>query len=233
VELAFSIFKENNNLRKRQLPNSKIRVLVEDLNFVLRYIHKLATPDETRCFLVRKLVKFEDYILIPNNELIPLFMRRFLEIGLRTMAEKSGNSLMKYFDEFMMNFSNIPNKSDLQFHPIVHGLANKAKAMANRLRTISQDKNLDLIDAMNDMRLDEPDKLVESVRNSSVQIAHLNKIFNHSFSYLTILNDNNYPNLVGSLYSLEISNIEEPLQSYYISNLTSFLDKLDPIKGGY
>jgi len=42
--------------------------------------------------------------------------------------------------------------------------------------SIQNDPTFDLIDAVNEFRVDEPDKLVESVRNSSKQVVYLDKL---------------------------------------------------------
>jgi len=41
---------------------------------------------------------------------------------------------------------------------------------------IQNNDNFDLIEAVNEFRIDEPDKLVESIRNSSKQVIHLDKL---------------------------------------------------------
>ncbi|CEZ26297.1 RNA dependent RNA polymerase [Botrytis cinerea mitovirus 2] len=226
VELIFSIFKDI-KLRNRFITDSKLRILSEDTIFVIRQTLKLNTYEEIRNYFNKKLTI--ENVLIPNEDQIHGFIRVILCLGLNKVAEKSGNDLSKYYKSFEKNF----RKGDFDLkmlvrHPIVLGIYNKISQMKRTLQKVRQMDELDLIDAMTHMRIDEPDKLVQSLRNTSRSISHIDQLWKKGFKRLEIINEDNYVNF--NELDLPNKNNLKPWESYYISNLSELSDKLDSLK---
>jgi hypothetical protein len=230
-ELAFKIFKINQS-SKRNFTSSYLKEKIKDLHFVLRYQYKMISNDEIRLYFLNKLKNYD--IEIPNTKEIPDFVRGLLVIGLGRMAEISGNKIRTYYDDFINHFSKIEDLNTLRYNPLFSGFKNKIRTMKKTLMKVSNSDDFDLIDAMNHMRLDEPDKIVESVRNTSLQISHLNKLWNHGFKVVdhVFKKSNNWDEI--SLLLPEPGQTSlKPWESYYVQNLSQLDDSLDSIQGGY
>jgi len=174
VDLLISTYK-GIKLKGRFYPTSKLITLTEDISFIVRFSLKLASYQEIRNYLLKK-INNED-ILIPNEDQIHGFIRGILCLGLTKVAERSGNDLSGYFNKFISNFrvGDFDIKL-LKYHPIILGLFNKTISMKKNLQRLRFMDEFDLIDSMSHMRIDTPDKIVAQFRNTSKEVLHIDKL---------------------------------------------------------
>ncbi|QNS28825.1 RNA-dependent RNA polymerase [Diaporthe rudis mitovirus 1] len=226
VDLLYKVFK-GIKFGNRFYSNSKILDLIKRSVFAIRYSKKILTYEEIRVKLL-SLSKIEEFT-IPYGDEAYLLLDRVFSLGLRNFVEKSSNSLKRYYERFYETFDQNFPKENLKFNPIVHGLYQKLRTMKASLQESLNSKK-DLVDVIHDMRIDEPDKLVESVRNSSKQIIYLDRIWISSFKQFNQINENNYYNY--PLSSEELFGAK-PYESLFITSLSNQLNKLDGLRYGY
>jgi hypothetical protein len=195
---------------------------------MIRFNKGLTNYEEIRNYFF-KFCKIQE-LNLPNVDEIYPFMDRVFSLGLDSIAEKSANSLMKYYDRFLGSFDPNYPQVNLKFNPIVHGLYQKLIQIKQRVMKNNSSPTLDLIDSISDFRIDEPDKLVESIRFTSKQIIYLDKVWKLSMKRINTINELNYAN-----FPLDKSQFfgSRPFESYFISNLSNELDKLDLLRSGY
>jgi hypothetical protein len=212
----------------RFVTTNHLRSIVTDTVFVIRFSSKLATYEEIRNYLIRKLPI--DELLIPNEDQIHGFIRGILCLGLTGMAERSGNDLSGYFNKFISNF----RKGDfdiklLKYHPIVHGLFNKTISMKKSLQKLRFMDEFDLIDAMSHMRVDTPDKIVSLFRSTSKEILYVDRLWKTAFTRISKITEDNYLNFREIIDPLNKDGLK-PWESYYINSIGELTDKLEGLK---
>ncbi|AZT88621.1 RNA-dependent RNA polymerase [Colletotrichum falcatum mitovirus 1] len=216
----------NIKIGKRFYPKSKIKYLVDSTLLVIRYNKKTVTYQELREYFSKYITISE--LIIPKEDEICLFMNRVLSIGLMKLAEKNANSLYKYKETFQ-NSMNYPDSILLKNNPVVHGLYNKLLLIRDSVRTIRNKSEFDLIDILDDLRIDQPDKLLDPIRNPSKSITYFDKLWRSSIRSINLINDINYNNF----------NIDhrfasmKPFETFFESNLSNELDQLDQLRSGY
>jgi hypothetical protein len=217
---------KNIKVNNRFYSINKLKYLIESVVLVIRYNKEMVTYEEIRNYF-SKYVKSPD-VIIPNQDKVYSWMSRILSIGLVDLAEKSGNSLSGYYNKFLETFPDI-EKDYLKNNPIVHGLYEKLLVMRNSIRTIKNNDKLDLVDILQDIRIDEPDKLVEKVRNTSKPIQYIDKLWRQSIKVVDSINEYNYGN-----YNIDFNfSSDKPFETYVETQMSEQLDKLDQLRSGY
>jgi hypothetical protein len=161
-------------INKRYLSLGYLYPLIDSSLLVIRYHLKIITYEEIRNYFNMYLKR--DDILIPKEDEIYLFLNRVLSIGLQSFAEKSGNSLKHYFDRFVESTYPLISTESIKHSPIVHGLYQKLLRVKKAIMRSNNIADFDIIDIIDDLRIDEPDKLVEKVRNSSKPLVYLDQL---------------------------------------------------------
>nr|QIR30233.1 RNA-dependent RNA polymerase [Plasmopara viticola lesion associated mitovirus 10] len=206
-------------INKRYLSFGYLYPLIDSSLLMIRYHLKLITYEEIRNYFNMYLKR--DDILIPKEDEIYLFLNRVLSIGLQSFAEKSGNSLKHYFDRFVESTYPLISTESIKHSPIVHGLYQKLLKVKNAIMRSNNIVDFDIIDIIDDIRIDEPDKLVEKVRNSSKPLVYLDQLWRKSMKSLEHVNDfhHQYDTL-------------KPMENFINQNLSNELDKLDLLRYG-
>jgi len=218
----------NIKYNKRFYSHIKLKFIIDSSILMIRFNKGLTNYQEIRNYFFQ-FCKIQE-LNLPNVDEIYPFMDRVFSLGLDSIAEKSANSLMKYYDRFLGSFDPNYPQVNLKFNPIVHGLYQKLIQIKQRVMKNNSSPTLDLIDSTSDFRIDEPDKLVESLRFTSKQIIYLDKVWKLSMKRINTINELNYAN-----FPLDKSQFfgARPFESYFISNLSNELDKLDLLRSGY
>lgn len=227
VDLVVSVY-DKVKLGNRFLPKTTLYNIATDISFVTRYSLKLTSYEEIRNYFNNK-IKNEDF-LVPNEDQIHNFTRGILCLGLTKVAEKSGNDLSGYFNKFISNF----RKGDfeiklLKYHPIILGLFNKTINMKKSLQKLRFMSEFDLIDSMSHMRIDTPDKLVTTFRNTSKEVVQVDKLWKAAFKRMSIINEDNYLNFIEVVDITDKEGLK-PWESYYINSIGELTDKLEALK---
>jgi len=218
----------NIKFNNRFYSKAKFKYIISSTILMIRYNSRVITYEEIRNY-------FSLYVNIPELNLpreddIYLFLDRVFSLGLNVFAEKSSKSLKKYYDRFLGTFDPEYPQINLKYNPIVHGLYQKLLQMKKRIQKNIRSDEFDLVDSINDMRIDEPDKLVENLRSTSSQIVYLDKVWKLSMKKVNSITEDNYLNFPLDKESLLSS---KPFEGYFISTLSGELDKLDLLRSGY
>ncbi|CAB42653.1 RNA-dependent RNA polymerase, putative [Ophiostoma mitovirus 5] len=231
TDIMFIIFK-GLKIKGRIITNSQLRFNLMKINFLLRYINKLVNFDETRLFYT-KFIKSEDISMVNEHNFLD-FTRGMLKLGLTQKIENSVKELKTFYDDVLKNsfISNIENKNDLQYEPLINGLYNKMLIMRNSIDRIVRNKDFDIIDAMNDMRLDNPEAYLEKIKNSNKPLSNLNDMFNTAKKRIKEINEYN-SEYFQDIYDFDNFSNFRPYESYYRAELSTQIDNLDMIRGAY
>nr|UEP19806.1 RNA-dependent RNA polymerase [Sclerotinia sclerotiorum mitovirus 43] len=226
VQLILSVFK-GVKIRKRFISQSKLKSEVEDIVFVIRQSLRLNSYEEIRNYLSKK-IKLEE-LLIPKEDLVHSVIRGILCLGLVEAVEESASQITRFYKKFESKFQ--VGDFDMKLlvrHPMVLAIYNKILDMKRTLLKVRNMDEMDLIDAISLMRLDKPDKLMSSLRNSSASITHIDLLWRHGFKRLEFITEVNYLNFE-EVDPFSVTMLK-PWESYYISNLSDLCDKLESLK---
>nr|UEP19801.1 RNA-dependent RNA polymerase [Sclerotinia sclerotiorum mitovirus 41] len=226
TELVLSVFK-GIKIRGRFISHSSLKSQVEDIVFVIRQSLKLNSYEEIRRYLLGK-IKLEE-LIIPKEDQVHSVIRGILCLGLVEAVEESASELNRFYKRFESKFQvGDFDLSLLKRHPMVLAVYNKILHMKRTLMKVRNMDEMDLIDAISLMRIDSPDKLVSTLRNSSTSITHIDLLWRHGFRRLEYITEVNYLNF-SEVDPFSITMLK-PWESYYISNLSDLCDKLEILK---
>jgi hypothetical protein len=102
--------------------------------------------------------------------------------------------------------------------------------MEKRVRMNANSPELDLIDSINDFRIDDADKLTENIRKTSKQIIYMDQIFRSSINEINKITDINYPNYI---FDKSLYFGARPYENLLMTSLSTPLEKLDMLRIGY
>jgi hypothetical protein len=164
-------------LGRRYFTSSAIRKRCFDFFHIYRYAFGNLSNEEIRSYLIEKKVP-EHFVV--HEKLIPLFMKELLVNGLNYQAEQAGNSADKIFVDLIACFRE--GKGDcevgtlMRYHPVTHSLFHRLKSIKYRLVELRNSSNFDLLDSINDMRLEKPDRIVALKRDTAQTVATLDRL---------------------------------------------------------
>nr|UYL94481.1 MAG: RNA-dependent RNA polymerase [Leptosphaeria biglobosa mitovirus 4] len=230
---ALELIKEiYNNLRinKRFLTKNSINKICYKFYHSYRYSLGLNTNREMRIFLTNILPSF---IPIPNDELIPQFIRELLVNTLQAEVEKLSKTVSCQFDEFIGIYKERGMPIHLlKDHPFTHALYNKLISKRKLLTNINKFSTLDLIDNIVHMRVEEVSKLVTNFRDPTVKVSKLDKLWSNSIKILNNINlefDSHLyraPNFEVGIFGSEVN------ESYFKSCMTNPINGFDILRYG-
>jgi len=215
---------------RRFYTSSSINKIVYDFYYVLRFAFNTISNQELKQYLISKNIK--NYLL-PSDELIPVFMRELLVLGLGAQAEKAGNDISKIANEFLDPYLKFDNFeiTDLSGHPLTHGLYNKTEQIRKDMQRAINSKDFDLIDIISSMRVEKVDKIVSMMRNHQTTVQSLDKLWRNSLYILKNINENNFMNYpypsCGQTPNYKI------WESNFNSNLSTSKDVLELLRIGH
>jgi len=154
----------------------KVYSKLYDFYHIYKYCLGTLTNTETRSYFIEK--QLNDYFIDMRDELIPLFLRELLNSGLISIAERSVNKLNNYFEDIVNHFKTLKDDNGqgisdmgmIRDHPIIHGIHNRLCEIPKSLESIMTNSKLDLIEAMNSMRVEKIDAIVLLKRDTSSTI---------------------------------------------------------------
>jgi hypothetical protein len=196
---------------------------------ILRYAYGLTTASEIRGYLSRVITNPD--ILIPNDTVIPLFLRAVLSHGLSNLAERAGNEIRNHTQVFRTHFEKFDDydMSDLGFHPSFCAFQSKIWKLKTDLMEMRNSKEFNLLDSMSLMQVESPEKLVLNFRDSHKLVPKLDKLWNFAIQSLKKINDENYENY-GFVWNFENNDDLKPWESHYIDGLSQVHQELDSLK---
>jgi hypothetical protein len=121
----------NIKFNKRFYSRIKLKFIIDSSILMIRFNKGLTNYEEIRNYFF-KFCKIQE-LNLPNVDEIYPFMDRVFSLGLDSIAEKSANSLMKYYDRFLGSFDPNYPQVNLKFNPIVHGLYQKLIQIKQRV----------------------------------------------------------------------------------------------------
>jgi hypothetical protein len=196
---------------------------------VLKYAFGNATDRDLRLYLLDKV---KGVFPIPNEKLLPSFMKELLNLGLFSQAELAGTEIKGYFESFIKVFEKGHNYEPkiLKDHPYLHGCFNRLKEIQKSLYELQNSKEFNLIEAMQCMRVDKIDEIVSLKRDTKRTVKALDALWRRSMGILNKITEKN-------AYSYEITGFSygfdmKPWQTYYLTNLTKIKDELDNLRSG-
>jgi hypothetical protein len=200
-----------------------------DFNMVIRYAYNDATNIELHEYFCSKV---NGDFPIPNEKLIPSFTRELLTLGLSDQAETAGDEIKGYFNSFFNKFKDGHDFKPeyLKSHPLLHACYNRIEEIWKDLYRIKADKNFNLIESMQCMRVDKVDEIVALKRDTKKTVRSLDVLWRKSLRMLNKINTKNYNSyeISGFSYGYDM----QPWQSYYLSNLTKIKDEMDNLRDG-
>nr|WKR37716.1 putative RNA-dependent RNA polymerase [Leptosphaeria biglobosa mitovirus 9] len=229
LELIKDIY-NNLKINRRFLSKNSINKICYKFYHSYRYSLGISTNREMRNFLSSIL---PEYIPIPNDELIPHFIRELLINTLQAEVEKLSKVVSCQFDEFIGIYKErgLPIHL-LKDHPFTHALYNKLISKRKMLTNINKLSSFDLIDNIVHMRIEEVSKLVTNFRDPTVKVSKLDKLWSHSIKILREINlefDSHLyraPNFEVGIFGSEVN------ESYFKSCMTNSINGFDVLRYG-
>lgn len=191
LELIGNLY-HNYRINKRKFLTFKSTIrLCKDFHFAQRYSAGHITPNEGREYLLGRGISVD---LVPNLNLIPLFLKEMFISGTMSIAEDAANSIQNYFDDYKRIYSHIIDikYNDLMGDPILCGLHNKLDRIGREIRRVCLNEDLNLLDAVTNMRLDDLDQIAAMRRDKAVTYCEMDKLVKKSLREARNLNESNF-----------------------------------------
>jgi hypothetical protein len=170
---------------------------------IYRYSFGTLPNWEIRRFLIKQKVQW--FFVDVRDELIPAVMRELLHFGLIRMADRAAHGIKDMFDEYCSYCesqlrnphesveNDIPcDARDFNEMPLFHALRNRLDQVGDRLNKILDDREFNLIDAMNSMRIESVDKIVSEKRDLVQMVSGLNSLWKGSITSVRKVTEENY-----------------------------------------
>jgi len=221
---------QNIKINKRYYTYHSMIKMLGKFYIVLRYAYGHVTNSELREFLLYNIPN--DDIKVPCENLVPSLVREILVQGINSSVEKAGSQVFGFYNQFIDHYKREYGDDfdtyQLADHPILNGLYNKMKSMKRHLMNIRNDPKMDLIEAVNHMRIEDVDKIVQIHRDTGKTVIAMDKLWRESFRSLSQITETNHMNY----QFLSLLCTTSPLENFYIDSLSTSLDKMESLKMG-